>query len=610
MSRIPKIIHYCWVGGAPKPKSVLYCLASWKKFCPDYEIIEWNESNYDFHKNNYMSQAYEAKKWGFVPDYARLDIIYEYGGIYLDTDVEIIRSFDELLEQEAFMGFEETGDGGDYYVNCGQGFGAVPHHEIIKKAREIYDHLSFKKEDGSLNMLASPHYTTQALRQFGLLQVNKKQELPGMTIFTSDVLCPKNFTTGEINITPNTVSIHHFTASWLDEKIKAELAYQQKMKNRFGEKNAQKAMYVQSVIKKYASAKMLLQLPSAIVNKVKTFAIRIIEDRPYIKGLKDARRITPGNEPPVLLDTALLSDNAGDQIIMENCLLQLSSVMNTKTLCHVPTHAFTTNEQNQMLYRSSLKILCGTNILSGYMRNYGLWKLKPEIAQYKNTLLLGIGMASYNDGYDKYTKEFFDAILSKDYVHSVRDSFSEALLKKIGIENVINTGCPTMWNFTPEFCKSIPHKKGSKAICTITDYSRDIQRDKRMFDIVCGNYETVYLWLQGINDETYLDELGIKDNLIIVNRTLEDFDQILMQVDLDYIGTRLHAGIRALSFKHRSIIIAIDNRAESIAKDTGLPIVFREDIDLYLDDRIKSDFETKIEMPIQNIEKWKAQFIQ
>ena len=94
---IPKKIHYCWVGGAPKPESVLVCINSWKKYCPDYEIIEWNETNYDFTKNKYMQQAYENKKWGFVPDYARLDIIYEHGGIYLDTDVEIIKSFDVAI---------------------------------------------------------------------------------------------------------------------------------------------------------------------------------------------------------------------------------------------------------------------------------------------------------------------------------------------------------------------------------------------------------------------------------------------------------------------------------------------------------------------------------
>ena len=106
-----------------------------------------------------MRQAYEAKKWGFVPDYARLDIIYEHGGIYLDTDVEMVRSFDSLLENECFFGFEDTGDG-DFFVNCGHGFGAVPHHEVIRQARDLYEHLSFTNADGSLNLLASPHYTT------------------------------------------------------------------------------------------------------------------------------------------------------------------------------------------------------------------------------------------------------------------------------------------------------------------------------------------------------------------------------------------------------------------------------------------------------------------
>lgn len=109
MESIPKIIHYCWIGKSEKPESVEYCIESWKKYCPDYKIIEWNENNYDFIKNEYMKEAYDSKKWGFVPDYARLDIIYNYGGIYLDTDVEIIKSFDALLNQEAFIGFECTG---------------------------------------------------------------------------------------------------------------------------------------------------------------------------------------------------------------------------------------------------------------------------------------------------------------------------------------------------------------------------------------------------------------------------------------------------------------------------------------------------------------------
>ena len=168
---IPKIIHYCWVGNSPKPKSVLYCIESWRKYCPGYEIREWNESNYDFSKNGYMKQAYEAKKWGFVPDYARLDIIYKYGGIYLDTDVELIKSLDELLNQTAFMGFENTGDG-EFFVNCGHGFGAEPHNKIIGAARNLYDHIQFINDDNTYNLLPSPHYTTQIFVQAKFINQN------------------------------------------------------------------------------------------------------------------------------------------------------------------------------------------------------------------------------------------------------------------------------------------------------------------------------------------------------------------------------------------------------------------------------------------------------
>ena len=265
---IPKIIHYCWVGNAPKPKSVLYCIESWKKFCPDYEIKEWNESNYDFSKNHYMKQAYDAKKWGFVPDYARLDIIYQYGGIYLDTDVELVKSFDELLDQDAFMGFENTGDG-EYFVNCGQGFGAVPKHEIIKAARDLYDNLEFINFDGTLNMLASPHYTTQTLCQFGLEQKDKEQKLPNMMIYRSDVLCPKNFRTGKLNVTGKTVSIHHFTASWLDDQIKKEMEHQQLLERYFGIKLAKNILLIESVWKKYAGIKLITKLPKRIIYKIK-----------------------------------------------------------------------------------------------------------------------------------------------------------------------------------------------------------------------------------------------------------------------------------------------------------------------------------------------------
>lgn len=607
MASIPKIIHYCWVGGNPKPQSVLYCIESWKRCCPDYEIREWNERNYDFTKNEYMRQAYEAKKWGFVPDYARLDIIYEHGGIYLDTDVEMVRSFDHLLENQCFFGFEDTGDG-ENYVNCGHGFGAVPHHDAIRNARDLYAHLSFANADGSLNLLASPHYTTQSLRQLGLVQENRDQELPGVRVYASDVLCPKNFRTGKLHQTARTVSIHHFTASWVDEKIKAEMEHQKKIKNRFGNRLGGYVLYAESVVQKYRLKGMVTELPLRLAKKAKAGLIRAKDAAPYYAGLIQARLRSAGTGGTILLDTAMDSDNAGDGIIMENCLLQLSAGMDADSLSHVPTHRFPTAEEKALLHAAGRKILCGTNILSGRMRHYGLWKLGSDVSPYRETILMGVGFDSKDHTYDAYTRQLLRTILSAKGIHSVRDSFSEQKLKSMGIQNVVNTGCPTMWNLTPEHCASIPTEKASNVICTLTDYCRDAANDRAMLEILLESYDHVYFWLQGRDDLAYVRELGYEDRLELVDSTLEAYDAVLATEDLDYVGTRLHAGIRAMSRGRRSLIISIDNRAECISADTGLPVIRREDVPVGLRSRIHQSFETTISLPWDQIRQWKQQF--
>lgn len=607
MTQIPKIIHYCWVGGNPKPQSVLYCIESWKRCCPDYEIREWNETNYDFTKNEYMRQAYKAGKWGFVPDYARLDIVYEHGGIYLDTDVEMVRPFDHLLEHTCFFGFEDTGDG-ENYVNCGHGFGAVPHHEAVKNARDLYEHLTFANDDGSLNLLASPYYTTQSLRQLGLVQENRDQELPGVQVYASDVLCPKNFRTGKVRQTARTVSIHHFTASWVDEKIKAEMDHQQKIKNRFGNRLGGYVLLAESVAQKYSLTEMVTKLPVRLAKKAKGQLILAKDAAPYYAGLVQARLQPAGQGGTILLDTSMDSDNAGDGIIMENCLLQLSDCMDPASLGHIPTHRFPTTEEKQQLLAAGKKILCGTNILSGHMRHYGLWKLGSDIAPYRNTVLMGVGFDSKDQSYDNYTKQMLRTILSADGIHSVRDSFSEQKLKAMGIQNVVNTGCPTMWNLTSEHCASIPTNKASNVICTLTDYCRDEANDRAMLDILLASYDKVWFWLQGRDDLAYIRELGYENKLELVDSTLEAYDAVLAMADLDYVGTRLHAGIRALSKGRRSLIISIDNRAECISADTGLPVIRREDVAMALKNRIDEVIETMITMPMDAIIAFKGQF--
>lgn len=210
---IPKVIHYFWLGTKSLGEKETRCIESWKKFCPDYEIKLWNETNYDFSINKYMKQALEAKKYGFVPDYARLDVIYKYGGIYLDTDVELIRPLDDLLELKGFCGFEN-----EQKVNLGQIFAAEAGHEIIKIMRDEYEKMSFLNDNGSLNITASPVIQTMSLRRVGLKLNGKKQVLEkGFTVFPAEYFSPYDFETEKIKLTSNTYSIHHYAATWYSE---------------------------------------------------------------------------------------------------------------------------------------------------------------------------------------------------------------------------------------------------------------------------------------------------------------------------------------------------------------------------------------------------------
>lgn len=210
---IPKVIHYCWFSGNDMPDHLKKCIASWGKYCPDYEIKRWDESNYDISKNTYMKQAYEHEKWGFIPDYARLDILYTYGGFYLDTDVELLKSLDTLRFQQAFCGVEKWG-----IVNLGGCSGAVSGHPVIKELLEERKNVPFIRTDGSLNTEASGVYETGPLVRAGMQINNKMQEVKGMTIYPFDYFHPYDYMSGELTMTKNTFSIHHFNGGWLDEK--------------------------------------------------------------------------------------------------------------------------------------------------------------------------------------------------------------------------------------------------------------------------------------------------------------------------------------------------------------------------------------------------------
>lgn len=218
---IPKIINYCWFGGKEKPSEVIKCINSWKKYCPDYKIIEWNESNYDLNKNEYVKYTYENKKYAFLTDYVRLDIIYENGGIYLDTDVELIKSLDDLLDCECYIGMETIGN-----INTGQGFGAVARNLFIKENKEFYEHYNFLDENSQFKKIICVKVTTNILKKYGLKSEDIIQYINNVVVYPVEYFCPLKMGTNKLNITSNTYSIHHFSGSWKsNSKLMRKISY-------------------------------------------------------------------------------------------------------------------------------------------------------------------------------------------------------------------------------------------------------------------------------------------------------------------------------------------------------------------------------------------------
>lgn len=212
---IPKKIHYIWFSGGKIPQRLQGYIDGWKRLCPDYEIILWNEDNYDISKNGYMKAAYENKRWGFVTDYARLDVIYRYGGIYMDTDVEMVRRPDELLFNDAYIGFERLST-----VNTGSGFGARPGFPILKELMEFYDGLEFVNKADPGQMILCPVYETAILKKHGLKLNGNFQIVDDMSVYPVMYFNAKSLYSNRLRITEKTISIHHCTWTWAGEKNK------------------------------------------------------------------------------------------------------------------------------------------------------------------------------------------------------------------------------------------------------------------------------------------------------------------------------------------------------------------------------------------------------
>lgn len=214
---IPKIIHYCWFGGKEKPSSVLKMISTWKEKLPDYTIKEWNETNFDINQCQFVKEAYESKKYAFVADYARLYSLYKYGGIYFDTDVEVLKPFDDFEKFDFFMGLEMDRQVGTSVI------GVMPSHSLIKEFLDYYNKRAFVKQDGSLDRTPNTVIISKILRKHNFVLENRYEIIDNVAIFPMDYFSPVNILTEKLEITERTYSIHHFTGSWQSPKEKLKV---------------------------------------------------------------------------------------------------------------------------------------------------------------------------------------------------------------------------------------------------------------------------------------------------------------------------------------------------------------------------------------------------
>lgn len=317
-----------------------------------------------------------------------------------------------------------------------------------------------------------------------------------------------------------------------------------------------------------------------------------------------------------LLDTTVTTDNLGDLIIYDSIIKELAQVLEKIYVTNVSTHDSIGEVGRKAIKDSPISMMLGTNVLTGKYRinKRDMWRIngKDVKALAGKVLLCGTGWRKYQNKISFRQKRFYQKILNPDCLHSVRDSHSVAMLESIGIRNVVNTTCPTAWSLTEKHCLKIPAEKSEQVIFTLTRHKPD-PADAAWVSSLLENYKEVFFWSQQVGDDDYLNQLvqssSMKNKIRIIPPSLAAYDRFLAGNDsqVDFVGTRLHGGIRAMQHGHRSIIISVDNRATEIAKDINLPVVERQDIE-GISQMINTEFKTQIHLPDDEIKRWKSQF--
>lgn len=317
----------------------------------------------------------------------------------------------------------------------------------------------------------------------------------------------------------------------------------------------------------------------------------------------------------LLLDTSIASLNKGDDIIMECVRKELNYILNDNFELNLPTHVSAFHwyqilrglSRVKVYEKCKLKFVGGTNLLVKNMFTYyPQWNVNLFNYQaIKGCVLVGVGVGPGSKT-NRYTTLLYQRILNSNYTHSVRDQRSLDYLNSLGLR-AINTGCVTMWMLTPEFCNTIPTKKSDRVVFTLTANISKDPIDQKIIDILNRNYNEVYFWVQGDKDFQYFQQFNDINNIHIISPNKEEYHNLLLQDNLDYVGTRLHAGIYAMRHTKRAIILAIDERAREINKCNNINCIEKSDIH-QLEQYICSDFKTDIRMPFDEILRWKKQF--
>lgn len=308
-----------------------------------------------------------------------------------------------------------------------------------------------------------------------------------------------------------------------------------------------------------------------------------------------------------VFDTQYVTDNLGDQIIMRSVSSHLRDVFPGAFFTGIPSHDFPGPVARRNLREADAVFVGGTNILCSHVLWYSQWKVRQsDMWRAEKAVLMGVGWHKYQSTPDPYTAFAYRNILSRDRQHSVRDSYTLTQLQAMGFNNVINTGCPTMWDLGEDATGDIPQEKADAVLFTLTCYLQRPEQDRQLIQLLQKHYKTVYFWPQMHGDIAYLDSLGLPP-VTRLTPSMQSVTEIFDAGNVDYIGLRLHCGVFALQRGVRSLTVIIDNRAAEISKDTGLPAVERGDLEAVEQWIGKSD-TVRLRLPDAEIERWKAQF--